>query len=295
MPGICRLTLVICLSGAAGAAADLPEARDDGGLVWGHDYPAAYQRAAQQGRLLLIYFARQPATAAGRHFQQHSLTDPGVRRRLARYERVKLAVGEPVLLEEGPVDLLRHPSFVHMRGREGLAVVDLQHREAPYFGRAVSCLPFEPPVYYVTNYAAPRSIRTLLDLPPGSITQRSMVYAVRMHPDRPASAVGAADPRLMDECRGHSRHQARLRRQGHHRWEARFRRIWAAVGGRHPVEVCAESWPGQGLVAASLDCVHSWRQSAGHWQQVRSPQPAYGYDIQRGSNGIWYATGIFGG
>jgi hypothetical protein len=27
---------------------------------------------------------------------------------------------------------------------------------------------------------------------------------------------------------------------------------------------------------------------------VRSRHPLFGYDIKRGRNGIWYATGIFG-
>jgi hypothetical protein len=27
---------------------------------------------------------------------------------------------------------------------------------------------------------------------------------------------------------------------------------------------------------------------------VRSRHPLFGYDIKRGQNGIWYATGIFG-
>jgi hypothetical protein len=48
-----------------------------------------------------------------------------------------------------------------------------------------------------------------------------------------------------------------------------------------------------GLVAAAIDCVHSWRQSSGHWSAVRSRHRFYGYDMKRGSNGIWYATGIF--
>jgi hypothetical protein len=39
--------------------------------------------------------------------------------------------------------------------------------------------------------------------------------------------------------------------------------------------------------------VASWRQSSGHWRAVSGHHAAYGYDIRRGGNGIWYATGIF--
>jgi hypothetical protein len=59
-------------------------------------------------------------------------------------------------------------------------------------------------------------------------------------------------------------------------------------------EIVAESWPNESLVEACIDCVDSWRQSPGHWGAVRANHPLFGYDIKRGRNGIWYATGIFG-
>ena len=65
-----------------------------------------------------------------------------------------------------------------------------------------------------------------------------------------------------------------------------------SVGGAQ--EVVAESWPSENLVEACIDCVDSWRHSPGHWEAVRSRHPLFGFDIQRGRNGIWYATGIFG-
>jgi hypothetical protein len=90
------------------------------------------------------------------------------------------------------------------------------------------------------------------------------------------------------EAASHSAHQARIRRQGHHGWDVRSQRLGGAAA-----EVCAESWENQDLMDSCVDCVASWRQSSGHWSAVRSPQSSYGYDIRRGPNGIWYATGIF--
>ncbi|HJT35965.1 MAG TPA: hypothetical protein VJ783_28310, partial [Pirellulales bacterium] len=40
--------------------------------------------------------------------------------------------------------------------------------------------------------------------------------------------------------------------------------------------------------------VDSWRHSSGHWSAVYHRQPRFGYDMKRGVNGIWYATGLFG-
>ena len=100
---------------------------------------------------------------------------------------------------------------------------------------------------------------------------------------------------LAREAQSHSSYQARIRNQGHHHWDGRFHRINRRIpGGLLAQEVVAESWPGEGLLEACIDCVDSWRQSPGHWSAVSSHQPVYGYDIKRGANGIWYATGIFG-
>jgi hypothetical protein len=288
------LLLTICLSGISLAQASAATAADNP-LKWREDYKTAYRQAEKNERLLLIYFYRQQPTSAQQEFENITLHEPRIVERLARYELLKLPADKPVELDGEQINLLQHAAFAHMNGREGLAILDLQHKGQSYYARPVSCLPFETTVYYASSYAGPQSIGVLLDLPPGTLTQRTMVYAVRMHPERPASTGGAIHPVLLDECRQHSSHQARIRRQGHHHWERRFHRIWGQLGGQHPVEVCAESWPGKGLLAACIDCVHSWRQSSGHWNAVRSGHPAYGYDIRMGSNGIWYATGIFGG
>jgi hypothetical protein len=115
-----------------------------------------------------------------------------------------------------------------------------------------------------------------------------MILAVRIHAERPRSTEGLCDPLLCNEAESHSAHQARIRRQGHHGWETRAPRLGGAAA-----EVCAESWQNQDLMDSCVDCVASWRQSAGHWRAVSGTHAAYGYDIRRGGNGIWYATGIF--
>jgi hypothetical protein len=62
-------------------------------------------------------------------------------------------------------------------------------------------------------------------------------------------------------------------------------------------EVVAESWGlvvgGENVLEAAFSCVDAWRQSSGHWGAVSRPQRYFGYDIARGGNGTWYATGIF--
>jgi len=184
--------------------------------------------------------------------------------------------------------LLAHPAFADLLERPGVAVIDMRDKSSSHFHRVVSILPF-------TESTTVGELRELLQLPTGSLSQRTLILAVRTHPDGPESARHAFTPLLADECASHAEYQAELGVQGHHDWETRFHRIAGRLGeGQVPQEVCAESWPGQTLWDAARECVRSWRQSPGHWNAVRTPHPVYGFDMKRGRNGVWYGVGIFG-
>jgi len=186
--------------------------------------------------------------------------------------------------------LIAHPAFYEMLNTPGVAIIDFEHKGAEYYGDIVSVFPFLKKKPYTVGQT-----RAMLNLPPGTVTQRSVVFAVRIHPDGPKSTDGELNPRLVTEADTHSQYQADIRKQGHHNWDRRFQQLnrdlpmelWAA-------EVCAESWPGQHLLESAIECVACWRYSEGHWSAVVAEHPYYGYDMKLGTNGIWYATGVFG-
>ncbi len=187
------------------------------------------------------------------------------------------------------MQLIRHRSFAELQGQAGVAIIDFTNPQSKFFGHVVSIYPLSLPGALTTE-----DLTALLTLPTGSLTQRTLILAVRIHPERPGSTSGTLLTTLAKESESHSLHQARINNQGHHNWESRFHRISGRLPGGHLAqEVCAESWPGKGLIAAALDVVDSWRHSSGHWRAVRGRHSYYGYDMKRGSNGIWYATGIF--
>jgi hypothetical protein len=246
------------------------------------DYAAAKEAARQTQAMLLVSVESptgNPADIVGQH-----LENPRLQQRFT-------TSGTPWLfcrigMEADGAGLVGDPALAEMRRGPGLFVVDYAHGE--FAGRIVSILPRTPGKYYRFS---PAHVDELASLPAGTLTQRSLILAVRLHPEHPQSTQGVCDPQLCREAAAHSSHQARIRRQGHHDWQTRSQRITAGRGGA--AEVCAESWENQDLLDSCVDCVASWRQSPGHWNAVRSAQAAYGYDIRRGSNGIWYATGIF--
>jgi hypothetical protein len=262
----------------------------EGRQGWFNDYQLARDTAERQGKMLLVYFHEAEANPERCSFENETLAHADVRSRLTKFVCARLRLDAQVNAEGQPKRVLEEPQFEEMLGQPGLAIVDFTHREASYYRSVVSTFPRMAGHEYT-----PERVATILDLPPGTLTQRTMVYAVRVHPERPASTTGQCDAYLAQEAEQHSQYQASIGRQGHHFWSTRFQRIGAQLGGLSPSEVCAESWPGQRLLESAIECVRCWRTSSGHWRGVSSPHPVYAYDIKRGSNGVWYATGIFGG
>lgn len=259
------------------------------GVAWLDDYREATDRAQAGGKMVLIWFFDPRWEAADAAFDQVVLRQAAIAKLIEqRFVPLKLAIDTKVLSGGEEVILLKHPAFAEMLGTPGLAILDMTDQESPLFRRAVSVYPFKRE--YITT---PR-LAVLLDLPRGTLTQRTMIFAVRTHPERPASAKSHLSPLLAHETENHAWHQASSGLQGHHNWESRFHLINARLpSGLLAQEVCAESWPGQTLVDAADECVHSWRQSPGHWEAVRSRHALFGYDMKRGRNGVWYAAGIF--
>ncbi len=288
-----RLTVAIAMfsvSAVAHGAFVMPPDESAAPLPWHTDYADAYAAAKAQGKMLFAFFYKENDPTCWR-FESRTLADAEIMRRLEQLIVVRLPLDAEIRVDGKPMRLLDHPAFQDMDRHEGFALIDLMHQSAPYYGHVVSAFPFPSGKFHTK-----RALKTVLDLPPGTITQRTMIYAVRTHPERPASAWGEFHPVLAEEAAQHSRHQAQIQLQGHHNWETRFHRINSRMPDGGPaVEVVAESWPGENLVEACVDCVNSWRQSPGHWGAVRARHRFFGYDIKRGGNGIWYATGIFSG
>jgi hypothetical protein len=248
-----------------------------------NDYAVALETARAQQAILLVSI--EPTS-------QRQKDDP-VARQLARSSLRDRFTGSGVSwifcrlgMDEGGRELIKTASLQALRHGPGICVID--QMAGRWQGRVVTVLPRTPGKYYDFRET---DLELLPDLPRGSLTQRSLVLAVRRHPEGPQSTCGSCDDVLATAATSHSVLQASLMRQGHHDWQKRSRQLTGGSGGAS--EVCAESWPDQDLLDSCVDCVACWRQSEGHWQVVSSPQTAFGYDIRRGNNGIWYATGIF--
>jgi uncharacterized protein YkwD len=107
-------------------------------------------------------------------------------------------------------------------------------------------------------------------------------------------ATGQQNMTLQATAQTHARYQARHKTQGHQHWDDRVRHLRRQMPACSEFrEVCNESWPGQSISQAAAEMYRSWKLSPGHWSAVDGRCDFWGYAMVRGSNGIWYATGIF--
>lgn len=282
----------LILAGGSHARELTSESRVD----WQVDYVTARDRARQQQTLLFIQFVEPELGDVALRWRSELDADAAVAAKLRNLVCLHLSTSATAPISGKETVLLEHGAFREMRGRSGVAIIDMRELSGPNYHRVVSVLPGDG-AGSARAQPFPRrdDLAVLLDLPDGSLTQRTLIYAVRTHPDRPQSTAGEWHPVLVEESQRHAQYQAEIGVQGHHAWEQRFHRINARLPENAVAqEVCAESWSGQGLIAAARECVHSWRQSSGHWGAVSSRHRFFGYDMQRGNNGVWYATGIFG-
>ncbi len=298
----CLFALLACLPTAADAI-ELPTfslRRNDcvtvAGLCWHTDYATACDEAESEKKKLLVNFVPSGKNDAQRGLEKFLREDITVRAQLKNYVLVRVTEGGRVggmksgFLRKNRSRLIDDAAFKHLGHNSGLAIVDYQHTPESYFGDVVTALPFKDGKYYRWENS---HLAVALGLPAGTITQRTMVWAVRTHPEEPLSTVGKQSRALTILATKHSAYQASIGVQGHQNWETRVQKVRFATHTTSASEVVAESWENQDLIDSCIDCVLSWRQSPGHWAGVSSSHRLYGYDIRKGSNGIWYGTGIF--
>ncbi len=256
--------------------------------AWMTDYDLATERAIREKKDLVILFQDDREL-------EDALRDADVRKSLSAFVCLRVSTK----FEYHGKRLLDYGALEDMMGKPGLVIVSYHDDQLPQHGEPISVHPLVGSRYrWVPAYGA-EQVKIILDLPArATVTQRSMIYAVRVHPEQPASVGGECHAAFLSHAQAHSQRQASMRRQHHadligaSNW---LRSQGADFSGAS--EVVAESWGnvvgGENVLEAAFSCIDAWRQSSGHWRAVAGQQRFFGYDIARAANGTWYATGIF--
>ncbi len=257
--------------------------------TWFTNYEKATERANKDKKDLFIVFQEADEL-------RDVLRDPAIVKQLKDYVCLRL----PTAYKHDGKKLLDYPALAEMMGKPGLAIVSMHDDKLPSHYQVISAHPLVPSRYrWVPAYGA-EQIQVILNLPANAtLGQRSMIYAVSVHPEHPQSVYGEAHQAFLNHAETHSRRQASMQRQHHANLIAASNRLQSetgiGIGGAS--EVVAESWGrvvgGENVLEAAFSCIDAWRHSSGHWSSVAGRQRYFGYDIAQGGNGTWYATGIF--
>ncbi len=257
---------------------------------WHVDYSDAYRQARAERKMLLLLFRNDHEPRLADIYEREVLSHADLHDALGDIVRVVLPLDAPRPFrppERPGLTLLSHEAFRYMYNRQGIAMIDLTDPDSELYGMLVSAHPFSPGKHYTV-----RGTKIVLGLPAGTVTQRALIYAVRLHPAAPISTTdGHCHGYLCKQAREGSRLMAVYGSVGHHDWGTRYGQV-AANTGRSASEVAAMSG-NPSLVDAAIELVDQWYWSPSHWSIMSTPARIFGYDMVRGPGGGWYGTGIF--
>jgi len=253
--------------------------------TWLKDYDKATQQAVKEKKDLVIVFQEDGDL-------NDVLSDPTINKQLKkRFVCLRL----PVDYKYDGKRLMDAPALSDMMGKPGLAIVSMHDEQLPTHWQVISAHPLVPSRYRWVPSFGVEQMQVVLDLPKtATLSQRSMIYAVSVHPEGPQSVYGECHANFLAHAESHSRRQASSQNMHH----ANLGAVMGRLGVSSASEVVATSWGrvvgGESVLEASYSCIDGWRHSAGHWRSVSGRQRYFGYDIAQGNNGTWYGTGIFG-
>jgi hypothetical protein len=257
--------------------------------AWLTDYDQAVARACKDKKDLVIVFQADKEL-------DDVMKDAEVKKRLEKFVCLKV----PTSYKYQGKRLMEHAALSEMMSKPGLAIISYHDDKLETHGFVISAHPIAASRYKWAAEYGVGQVKLILDLPAfASLGQRSMIFAVSVHPERPQSVYSEVHPAFLKHAETHSQRQASAQRQHHANLGAAMNALRTQVGT--PVgaasEVVAESWGrvvgGENVLEAAYSCIDAWRGSPGHWGSVSRQHRYYGYDIARGANGTWYATGIF--
>ena len=268
------------------------ETRQIGDLAWHTDYATAYRQAREEHKQLLLFFRDERDLLTAAQLEQNVLAKPELKATLSKMVRavvpttVMAPLPKDAKPEDKPMRVLDYSAFAHMYKQAGLAIVDLVNEKDHLYGHVVSAHPFSS-----NTLTSVGSVKIMLELPRGTITQRVLTYVLRVHPEQPASVWGNGDPLLFEQCRVASQLMVNYGSVGHHDWGNRSALIGSHFGNS-PMEV-ASIGGGATLFEAAHSAVSVWRGSGTHWGMMITPNRHFGYDMVQSGNGTWFANGLF--
>ena len=257
-----------------------------GTLTWHQDYQTAYQQATKQRRQLLVVF-RDTVDPESINSLNNGSAVPGLATPLDAFVRLVMPANTTIPGQSGGTLLLEHRAFRHLNLQPGIAVVDLTDPESAWYGRVVSALPQSP-----AGRFSPDVVKTLLDLPYGTVTHRSVLLALRTaNPESRLAARESAD--ILDQLADRNcRFMAQYGQAGAFEPTSRRAAIAAEFGETAQVrELFFAADDSRSIQDAAVMAVESWLSNPDSINTLNGPVDAYGVEMfQAPDSKRWFAT-----
>lgn len=258
---------------------------------WHQDYLAAYQQAIQDKRMLVMLF-RDGSNPDSSESRTSGFGAEELQPLLDNYVRVSLPISAiaPGGSATAPsTRLIEHRSFRHLRGQAGIAIVDLTDAQGPNYGRVVSALPLPADGRY-----SPEVLSNLLQLPTGSVGQRSVVLAVRTGVSGENFTSGEPNSQLAQLANRNARLMAQADQAGSYEQAERVTAIRESFGdGINIGELLFATEGTASVQEAAIQAVTKWMQSPEDRRVLTQPSFAYGIELFQSPNSQrWFATCI---
>jgi hypothetical protein len=254
---------------------------------WHDSYVRAVVEATEKAKLLFIVFEKPGSHEITDVVEKVPVDSEHVYLRLPTESKLETNDGEIVLREDG--------FFNDLTTKTGIVVIDLLHKDKEkLYKQVVSVLP--------AHRITATNIETVIGLPYATLTQRSMVWAIRTHFRGPQSTQGYPDEALMAHAERHSNRMIADERRTPSYLSGS---MWVTPAMRHDMshpgssEILVSSWPHRPIrdvMDAAEELIRGWHDAyrgvpTGHWGVVMRRARAYGYDM-KSVNGFWLATGV---
>lgn len=257
-----------------------------GALTWHQDYQTAYQQAIQQRQRLLVVF-RDTIDPDSINSPSTGLAGPELTPLLTDFVRLAMPANTTIPGQEGGTLLLEHRAFRHLNVQPGIVIVDLTDPESAWYGRVVSALPQPPGGRYTAELVQP-----FLDLPPGTVTHRSLLFAMRnANPQSQFAAIVGLDTlnRLADRnCRFMAQYGQTGAFDAAHRQSV----IETEFGPDAQVrELTFATDDNRTIQDAAILAVESWIADRDNFRMLNGAVDAYGLEMfQTPDSGRWFVT-----
>lgn len=257
-----------------------------GTLTWHQDYQTAYQQATEQKRRLLVVF-RDTVDPDSINSPSVGLAGPELTPLLKDFVRLALPANMTIPGQEGGTLLLEHRAFRHLNVQPGIVIVDLTDPESSWYGRVVSALPQPPSGRYSAEL-----VRPLLELPPGTVTHRTLLLALQNANPESQFATGESEGVLNQLADRNCRFMTQYGQAGLFDAEYRQSVIASQFGSTAVVrELTFATDDTRTIQDAAILAVESWVSDPDSFRMLNGAIDAYGLEMFQGpDSGRWFVT-----